>query len=378
MLTSTRGRPGDAGASVLQVIGITVVSALLVGGTLAAISEGRVVETAGYAMCRVLGGDCVDPHEPLGQATEQRCSVPPSGPAGAPRISYQVDLGSGAPVSVDEFSGGGFTVTVPGSLAAASEGTRTSSIYWASTDAELGSTLMGLRRQQRQASLFGSGGNPLADAWQATGSFLFDVSGEPAAPIPSGRFSATGPAGAASTNAYELASTLAMGGAVPLGTSSMTAGATTEHLAGLPQGADAPVLVQVDRDPGGFVTAVRVSTGGSGSDAVVRSLPVKSASDAAAAEALLQSLGVTTPRSYAYPVVTSGDSATTPASALSAFSDAADRSGFVARSPGGTAVASGGPIAVGDLGRAMRDARKTTPAGQRWDGRSWTPWQGCQ
>ncbi|MFT3875673.1 MAG: hypothetical protein QM708_04530 [Propioniciclava sp.] len=377
----------ERGVSVLQTVGMVALSGVLAASLLAVVSEGRVAATASYGFCTVTGGSCVDPRVPAGFEDAARCTVPTTGPSGATRLSYRVDLGAGTPVVVAESAGGAYTVTagdagtITPALAAAAAGPRASAsrarVYTAASQAELGTLLAGLQRQQRQESWFGAGGHPAADVWAATGSLLFTAAGEPAAPVPTGVWESSGPGLMPSSYAYDLAQAVtAQGTAVSVGTTTWQGGGSTELLVGGMTSADrAGVVIELDRDAGGFVTEVRATRTGVGGQ--VSSLPVTSDASASDAEALLTGLGVASERRYAYaPGPPAGPLA--DAGPLDAFRAAAAEAGYVSRAPGAGLADGGSPVALAELGATMKQARKDAPPAQYWDGDSWQTWTGCE
>lgn len=382
-------RRTDRGASAIQTVGIVVLSALLIGGMLAVVSQGRVAATAAYAFCTVTGGSCADPRLPAGLHDLTSCRVPPGGPTGATRLAINVDLGAGAAVTVEESAGGAFTVTVPGAGSAAPGvlaggvagplGTASKArIFTAASEAELAGILSGVQRQNRQNAWFGSGGNIAADAWSASGAFLFDIAGEPGIPAPSGTFQSAGANLMPSAHAYELAAAVGwQGGAVSVGTTTWQGGGTTELFVGGANGLGGgalPVAIEVDRDAGGFINAVRTTTQ-SASGTEINSLPVTSSTSAADVESVLVGLGVSTQRRYSHPPARTVSAHT---DALGAFREAATRSGYVSRATGFPILHSGNAVPLDKLGETMNEAHKAIPKAQHWDGSSWEPWTGCQ
>lgn len=371
---------GDRGAAALQAVGVILVAVALIGALVAAVSEGRIAGRVAFAACSVTGAACREPQQLTDLNDAAGCAVPASAPAGATRLAYQVDLGDGALVTVEESAGGVFTViTAAGSSMAGDDpvaGTwaraAAASLYTAGSEAELGTILTGLRRQQRQESWFGTGGTPVADAWAAVGEGLFTTSGEPAVPVPSGRFAGSGAGLAPSAHAYELATALGDGGgAVSVGTTQWQGGGSTELLLG--GTATGPLSIEIDRDAGGYVTAAR-TTVPAGSGTEVASLPVSSADSVEAIEDLLTGLGVTSQRRYAHVV----SPASTGTPLLASFSAAATRDGYVSRATGARDADAGTPIPLETLGARMAQARKETPAAQHWDGTAWNTWPGCR
>ncbi|MFZ2750385.1 MAG: hypothetical protein WAZ15_08790, partial [Propioniciclava sp.] len=101
---------GDRGAAALQAVGVILVAVALIGALVAAVSEGRIAGRVAFAACSVTGAACREPQQLTDLNDAAGCAVPASAPAGATRLAYQVDLGDGALVTVEESAGGVFTV----------------------------------------------------------------------------------------------------------------------------------------------------------------------------------------------------------------------------------------------------------------------------